>query len=491
MATILPTTTLDFNNIQGDILGGLPKRTETFFLFEIINATKFRKDLNKLIPLVKTVAGVLKDRKDIEDHRKKRLPGLLRLTGVNISFSHLGFIKLGIDDSSLRPPVDPHAGVLDPFELGQKIDAVINLGDPTKHNGDPDWDESFLRGHIHGVIVITGDSHASVNKKKSEIEVIFGAHTPNASLKEITSIRGDVRPGDQAAHEHFGFLDGISNPAVIGFDTVINPGPRPVNPGVLVTGHPGDPFEIGRADWAKDGSFLAFRYLFQKAPEFNTFLKKHPISEDGNGKVLTPEEGSELLGARMFGRWKSGAPIDITPFKDDPILAADSKRNNNFAFEGERSSQFKCPFAAHIRKTNPRDDLEVPPTGTGSVEANRIMRRGIQFGPELTTHEKAMGITEHGRGVLFACYQSSLVNGFQLQQQTWSNNPKFPPFTGKPNELPGLDPIIGQGSRSMSGLDPLNPEAQLALPNFVVPRGGEYFFAPSLHGLKGTIAART
>ncbi len=41
----------------------------------------------------------------------------------------------------------------------------------------------------------------------------------------------------------------------------------------------------------------------------------------------------------------------------------------------------------------------------------------------------------------------------------------------------------------MSGLDPLNPEAQLAMPNFVVPRGGEYFFVPSLHGLKAIVAA--
>lgn len=101
-------------------------------------------------------------------------------------------------------------------------------------------------------------------------------------------------------------MDGISNPAVIGFNAVINPGPKPVNPGVIVTGHPGDPFETGRADWAKDGSFLAFRYLFQEVPEFDTFLKKHPIPKDGNGKVLKPEDGSELLGARMVGRWKSG-----------------------------------------------------------------------------------------------------------------------------------------------------------------------------------------
>ena len=74
--------------------GGLPKKTETFLLFEIINSAKFRKDLNKLVTLVKTVAGVLKDRTDIEDHKKKNLPGFLHMTGVNISFSHLGFAKV-------------------------------------------------------------------------------------------------------------------------------------------------------------------------------------------------------------------------------------------------------------------------------------------------------------------------------------------------------------------------------------------------------------
>ena len=121
-------------------------------------------------------------------------------------------------------------------------------------------------------------------------------------------------------------MDGISNPVVNGFDTVINPGPKTVDPGVVVTGHTGDPQLATRAPWAVDGSFLAFRWLFQQVPEFNDFLKKNPLSKDGNGKVLTPEEGSELLGARMVGRWKSGAPIDITPFKDDPALGTDPTR---------------------------------------------------------------------------------------------------------------------------------------------------------------------
>ena len=118
-------------------------------------------------------------------------------------------------------------------------------------------------------------------------------------------------------------MDGISNPVVNGFDTVINPGPKTVDLGVIVTGQTGDPGLAIRAPWATDGSFAVFRYLFQMVPEFNDFLTKNPLAKDGNGKVLTPAAGSELLGSRIVGRWKSGAPIDITPFQDDPALGAD------------------------------------------------------------------------------------------------------------------------------------------------------------------------
>jgi len=44
------------------------------------------------------------------------------------------------------------------------------------------------------------------------------------------------------------------------------------------------------------------------------------------------------------------------------------------------------------------------------------MRRGIQFGPEVTRQEKAAKKTFHGRGLLFACYQSSIDRGFRFIQ---------------------------------------------------------------------------
>ena len=51
-----------------------------------------------------------------------------------------------------------------------------------------------------------------------------------------------------------------------------------------------------------------------------------------------------------------GAPVDLSPNQDDPVLAADPQRNNNFDFSSVKD-QTNCPFAAHIRKNNPRSDL--------------------------------------------------------------------------------------------------------------------------------------
>ena len=73
---------------------GLPKKTQLYIFFDIVDVKKFKENLLRFIPLIKTVAGVLKDRKDIDDHKKKKLPGLITLVGVNISFSHKGFVKV-------------------------------------------------------------------------------------------------------------------------------------------------------------------------------------------------------------------------------------------------------------------------------------------------------------------------------------------------------------------------------------------------------------
>ena len=153
-------------------------------------------------------------------------------------------------------------------------------------------------------------------------------------------------------------------------------------------------------------------------PEFNKFLKANAIPG------LPPAQGAELLGARLVGRWKSGAPIDLTPIVDDPALGADPQRNDNFSFDrtspDDQTTQDRCPFAAHVRKTNPRADLKA----FGGAEIRRIIRSGIAFGPEVSPSEAASGKTSQDRGLLFVSYQSNIENGFQFIQQSMSPSPK-------------------------------------------------------------------
>jgi hypothetical protein len=74
----------------------------------------------------------------------------------------------------------------------------------------------------------------------------------------------------------------------------------------------------------------------------------------------------------------------------------------------------------------------------------------------------------------------------------WANNTAFAPHKSEPNVKPGFDPIIGQAgnsARELVGTNPTAQDTQLQLPfDFVVPRGGEYFFIPSISVLREELA---
>jgi len=113
------------------------------------------------------------------------------------------------------------------------------------------------------------------------------------------------------------------------------------------------------------------------------------------------------------------------------------------------------------------------------------MRAGLPYGPEVSAKEAETNTTTIERGLAFVAYQSNLATGFHFLQQTWASNPKFVP--GKTSGPPGFDPIIGanQGQpRNTTGLDPNNPTGNTTfITDFVVSRGGEYFFSPSISAI--------
>ena len=201
------------------------------------------------------------------------------------------------------------------------------------------------------------------------------------------------------------------------------PGQTLIAPGTIITLRAGD---TGiRPLWARDGTFLAFRKLQQKAPEFNKWLLDHALPRNSAGTHLNQQQGADLLGARMIGRWKSGAPIDLSPLADDPALGADPQQNNDFdfthPFELIATDQSECPFAAHVRKTNPRADL------LNADIINHVMRAGIPYGPEVTDAENTSGVSTQDRGLAFGvccpCYT------YQIDRMLLICNPRRVPYS--------------------------------------------------------------
>jgi Dyp-type peroxidase family len=348
---------------------------------------------------------------------------------------------------------------------------------------------------------------------------------------------GATLPAPLTGHEHFGFKDGVSQPAIRGlaskdpndfvdarllaptdpnFDRFAEPGRPLVWPGQFLIGYnrqdPTDPLKPKNpaplnVSWQKNGSYLVYRRLQQKVHLFWGFCET-------NASALGAARGRPVtrgfVASRLVGRWSSGAPVMRAPEANDDELAKDDLSNNNFRFSNptppvtlkdgtQASSQFPavvpdpgglvCPFVGHVRKVNPRDD----PNDTGGPRdtLRRLMlRRGIPYGPP---KDRTKLFEDDGvdRGLLFMAYQGSIEDQFQFVTQTWANKANSPhdstPQTGQ-------DPLIGQNAAKriirLAVDDDSSHDVQLSLPDdfWVVMTGGGYFFTPSISALAGALS---
>ncbi|KAF9494758.1 dye decolorizing peroxidase [Pleurotus eryngii] len=450
-------TFLPLEEIQGDIMIGMRKPKEIFFFYSIQNPRKFKSVLAKFIyPHITTTAQMV--------CTTCTQPSAM----LNVAWTSQGLRKLGVlDDLG-----DPY------FAMGQLNDAAA-LGDT-----DPStmWAPGLYANKTDGAFLIAARDWEPIDTLLSQMKAWLGD-----AIVETHSNRGAVRPGDAAGKEHFGWLDGFIQPAVAGFATSTYPGQQLLLPGTLLTKEIGDPRRAARPAWTKWGSFMAYRQLQELVPEFDDYLMQEAaLIQDSSRSV---RERADLLGARMFGRWKSGTPLDLAPERDDPSIGPNLMLNNNFDFNHPApfdisSNQSYCPFSAHIRKIRPRADQ-----GNQNLK-NQMIRASIPYGEELSDDEINNKKTATERGVAFVTYQSDLGSGFHFQQAEWANNVNIP--DGKSDPTPGFDPIVGQNSGKplvVSGIDYTDLDHDLTFMSFVISKGGDYFFSPSMSAILHKIAA--
>jgi Dyp-type peroxidase family len=268
----------------------------------------------------------------------------------------------------------------------------------------------------------------------------------------------------------FGFKDGIGQPAVEGSGVPpTNPRERPLKAGEIVLGYPDETGELPPMPvpdvLGRNGTYVVFRKLHTKVAACRQYLRARAASR----------EDEALLGAKMVGRWQSGAPLIISPEKDDPDLGGDPARNNDFLY-GEDPRGFRCPVGAHARRANPRDALE--DEGSIDVRLHRMIRRGTSYGPMLPD-----GVLEDDgvdRGIIFVFAGAHLGRQFEFVKTQWLNDGIF---IGAPSEK---DPLIGANDGKGTFTIPHRPIRRRLtdVPPFVITRGGEYCFAPGLRALR-------
>lgn len=397
---------------------------------------------------------------------------------ANIGFTHEGLKAIGLSQRSLDS--FPEA-----FRVGMRGRAAL-VGDVGRHAPEH-WEGGLGGPDIHGMALIRTDSDQGREEAtrivRDEMEATGGVEV--RFVQDTKALAHENGIGSEG--EHFGFADPISQPPIEGADTPSYPGdgePQPdgtwraLKPGEFLLGYEDEVGPEGTPapeplELRLNGTYTVFRKLYQDVAAFRRFLVTSAKALYGSDDPYH----QELVAAKMMGRWRSGCPLDLSPEKDDPSIASDPQRRNNFTYAGDDKG-LRCPVGAHLRRSNPR---AAPLTRATGVRRHRLIRRGVEYGPPLA----AGALEDDGadRGLVQLIIQADIERQFEFVHNEWLKGGEFSGLD--PSEQ---DPIVGLGGEGSQITVPGAKRPMLFdLPTFVDVKGGEYLFVPGLNALDGLI----
>jgi Dyp-type peroxidase family len=518
---------LDLADIQGNILqefvSGYP--AARFLLLRVTDASKGRQFVFEYRSKITTAQRWASSQAFTQANETTK-PDI----AINIGFTFMGFLALELPTRTLArlPPA---------FIDGMRKRAAI-LGDDKNAAADgtfvdaiAQWDPVWQADQAHIIIGLNSGIDSAGNPLpgldsetkfleslcvKYELEILKGHGKDNAAWQDacvLLAPDGSVKMENNKAtykpvpREHFGFIDGISNPVFDGqfgdprADQMMSIGNgkllpavagqsdldrwAPLATGEFLLGYPDEAQEI--ADMAapnqlmRNGAFMVFRKLHENIMSFkNYFDEAAKIYAKANN--MSVEDACMILKAKMTGRWEDGVPVAVASTiaewkafnvknsgKDGPDWAY-----TNFTY-GDDPHGAKCPVASHMRRANTRDSI----TRKSSVLNNRrrILRRGQPYGK---TTEDNNG--EHG--IVFIVMCADITRQFEFVQQQWIN------YGLDSNSGSDTCPIVGNRRGDSKFIVPVDPNSQdtpfiaANIPQFVETRGGDYFFLPSMTALR-------
>ncbi len=428
------------DDLQGNILKshGRDHSRHLFITFKTENPEDRKKARERLAKMVASdrVTSALQQWREAQSYRevretilgngamaKKDVAALIKAasaTFVGVLLSADGYRALKLDKNHM--PDDPS------FLAGAKARVDV-LNDPPVTK----WEMTF-QGNLHALVIVADDAtdrlDTVVAKLKEELKdlcVMLSEETGTAMRLDANGKEDPSAP----VREHFGFVDGISQPLFYARDIekarTLQGGIDEYDPSapldqVLVKDPGGDKSNAY-------GSYFVYRKLEQNVAGFRADEQHlaRQIAHYAHPKTTEPTaEDIALAGAYMVGRFQDGTPVV------DRAVAGLGGLPNNFTYDADPDG-VRCPFQAHARKTNPRGDKQrqfgQPLT---QERAQRIVRRAISFGEVNLKPDPNKPV-----GLLFLCAQSSIADQFEFIQNQWANNKDF--LRGGSS----LDPVIG------------------------------------------------
>lgn len=451
---------------------------------------------------------------------------------LNFAFTFAGLLALGV-------PIRSLAMMPNEFMQGMRARAAI-LGDNYPDGALGRWDEVWQyenqrsgSGKVHILALLNSDMDPATGKpvpqmermtdairtfcdeSKGGIKILTGHGTSPADYQDMSAIcYQDPQTGlhKPTPFEHFGFLDGISDPVFegqfppsvekkrkVGNGKLNGQGEwEPLATGEFLLGYPDEAKELPPAAepglFSVNGTFMAYRKLQENVDAFEEYIAATAPAFGQVYGIVDPDEAKATLMAKFAGRWTDGVPLVLAPtFADWQAFNAANTDPDQRKFKLAQYTYASdpvgaaCPASSHTRRVHPRDGLgplpptkpgEPGPSGTVLVNRRRILRRGLPYD---TTN--AQGKRERGIIMLICC--ASLERQFEFVQQQWLNY-------GMDNNA-GNDTCPMLGARSDKAnrfVIPNRPDGDKPpyicanLPQFVETKGGAYFFVPSMTSLR-------
>ena len=479
-------------DIQAWIFTGYKRATRTNYLFLKINdATQAR--------------AWLKDAAEVTTAIETGWPD-----PVNIAFTAGGLKALGLPENALLTfPTAFRQGIAQEYDTERKADGTPsprsqNLGD-TGESAPEHWDVGGPKKPFDVLVILHAAGDEALERHTQtelariekygglEVSYVQTAHRPTKKA-EVASRTGTRKK--TILIEHFGFRDGIAEPAIrdSGFNKTNQ---VTMAAGEFILGYknqydffpptPSVQHELdtegwlprtwrptARQDLGRNGTFVVFRKLSQDVPAFWKYFEEHTASK----------EEMIHLASRTVGRWPDGTPLTLSPGGPNPKLASVDRANDFLYVKDGDLHGYKCPFASHIRRSNPRDSLSTTQSLT-IADRHHIIRRGVAYGDVGTLPPWDGEMPEDDgqeRGLMFFAINTSLRRQFEFVQIAWNNSPRF---NGLYNTT---DPVMGPNPPNLKGDVALEAEPYRLrtrkCPRFTGVKGGAYLFLPSISALR-------